>query len=452
MFKRILVANRGEIARRVIRACNELGIESVAVYSEADKDFSYLQEATDAVLIGPAPALQSYLNQDVLLQTATQTECQAIHPGYGFLSENAMFATRCESQKLTFIGPKPYQIRLMGDKATARDTMKRAGLAVTTGSASTLESEEELLSLAKQIGYPLLLKATAGGGGKGMRLVEAASQLVPAFKEAQNEALKAFGKGGIYLEKFIVGARHIEFQILADAYGKVIHLGERECSIQRKHQKLVEESPAPGFTNEQRQEVGAHLCAVLAQIGYLGAGTVEFLMDHDGRLYFMEMNTRIQVEHPVTELVTGVDLVQWQIRIAAGEHLSLEQGDIRWNGAAIECRINAEDPQDSFKPNPGVVKRLSAPENGPLGPVRFDSHLVDGARISSHYDSMVGKLIAHGKTRSEAVTLMHESLSHLEVDGVKTTIPLQMAIIENQAFRDGKYTTRFLEDNLTWPS
>lgn len=452
MFKRILVANRGEIARRVIRACNELGIESVAVYSEADKDFAYLKEATEAVLIGPPPASLSYLNQDALLDAAIKTQCQALHPGYGFLAENAMFATRCESQKLTFIGPRPYQIRLMGDKATARETMQKAGLAVTTGSASTLRSEEELLSLAKQIGYPLLLKATAGGGGKGMRLVEEASQLVAAFKEAQSEALKAFGNGGIYLERFIVGARHIEFQILADAYGKVIHLGERECSIQRKHQKLVEESPAPGFTNEKRQEVGAHLCEVLAQIGYLGAGTVEFLMDHEGHLYFMEMNTRIQVEHPVTELVTGFDLVQWQIKIAAGEHLSLNQEDVRWNGSAIECRINAEDPQDGFKPNPGVVKRLSVPANNPLGPVRFDSHLIDGSRISSHYDSMVGKLITHGKTRSEAVMLMHESLKHLEVDGVKTTIPLQMAIIENQEFRDGKYTTKFLEDNLTWPS
>lgn len=452
MFKRVLVANRGEIARRVIRACNELGVESVAVFSEADKDFGYLNEATQAVCIGPAAASQSYLNQDALLSAAASTECQALHPGYGFLAENAMFATRCAEQKLTFIGPRPYQIRMMGDKATARDTMKRAGLAVTVGSASTLSSQDELLELANQIGYPLLLKATAGGGGKGMRLVERAEDLLPRFKEAQGEALKAFGNDGIYLEKFIVGARHIEFQILADAYGKVIHLGERECSIQRKHQKLLEEAPASGFTLEKRKAIGAQLCTALAKIGYLGAGTVEFLMDSAGQLYFMEMNTRIQVEHPVTELVTGVDLVAWQIRIAQGEHLSLEQDDITWKGSAIECRINAEDPYDAFKPNPGVVTTLQVPKNSPKGPVRFDSHLVSGSRISSHYDSMVGKLIVYGSSRNEAVSKMQEALGALKVDGVKTTAPLHEAIVRNETFAKGSYDCRFLEDKLTWPN
>jgi acetyl-CoA carboxylase biotin carboxylase subunit len=452
MFKRVLVANRGEIARRVIRACRELGIESVAVYSEADKDFAYLKEATEAVCIGPAPATLSYLNQDALLKAATQTECQALHPGYGFLAENAMFATRCGLQKLTFIGPKPYQIRMMGDKATARETMKRAGLAVTVGSASTLASQDELLEVARQIGYPLLLKATAGGGGKGMRLVERAEQLLPSFKEAQGEALKSFGNDGVYLERFIVGARHIEFQILADAYGKVLHLGERECSIQRKHQKLLEESPASGFDAAKRLRVGAQLCEALAKIGYLGAGTVEFLMDSSGELYFMEMNTRIQVEHPVTELVTGVDLVAWQIRIAAGEHLSLSQEDIRWNGQAIECRINAEDPYDGFKPNPGVVTKLQVPENAPAGPVRFDSHLAQGSRISSHYDSMIGKLIVHADSRSNAIALMRKTLDEVIVEGVQTTLPLHRAILKNAEFASGSYDCRFLEDKLTWPS
>jgi acetyl-CoA carboxylase biotin carboxylase subunit len=340
----------------------------------------------------------------------------------------------------------------MGDKATARETMSHAGLRVTMGSESTLQSPEDVVAAANKVGFPVLLKATAGGGGKGMRLVENRDELIPKFKEAQAEALKAFGNDGIYLEKFLVGARHIEFQMLADAYGKVLHFGERECSIQRKHQKLLEESPAPRMDPQKRAEIGTKLCKALAKIGYLGAGTVEFLMDQSGELYFMEMNTRIQVEHPVTELVTGTDLVQWQIRIAAGEHLSLKQEDIHWSGSAIECRINAEDPYNEFRPSPGLITKLEVPTNSPQGPVRFDSHIVSGSRISSHYDSMIGKLIVHAKTRADAVEDMRKALAHMQVEGVHTTVPLHKAVLANDQFAKGTYDCRFLEDKLTWPS
>lgn len=444
MFKRVLIANRGEIALRVIRACHKLGVEAVAVYSEADAGSPHLAEADATVCLGPGPSSASYLNQDALLQAALQYECQAIHPGYGFLSENARFARRCEQQKTTFVGPRPSSLRLMGDKVTARATMARYGIGGVPGSQGLVRSPEDALCEAERIGYPVMLKATAGGGGKGMRVVRAPEELAPAFDQASLEALKAFSDGGLYMERFVEGGRHIEFQMLGDRYGKVVHLGERECSTQRSNQKLVEEAPSPGVTPEQREEVGARLCEALSAMGYLGAGTVEFLRAPTGELFFMEMNTRLQVEHPVTELVTGVDLVAWQLRIAAGEPLDLDQASIALCGHAIECRINAEDPTQGFRPSPGTLSAFGAESSWRYnlsGPVRLDSHAAAGYRIPTYYDSMIGKLIVRGEDRASAIALMRESLSGLHIEGVPTTVPLHEAIMDDPVFQSGDYDT-----------
>ncbi|MEL6178313.1 MAG: acetyl-CoA carboxylase biotin carboxylase subunit [Myxococcota bacterium] len=444
MFKRILIANRGEIALRVIRACRALGIETVAVYSEADASSPHLSEADKTVCIGPGPAGASYLNQTALLQAALQYQCQALHPGYGFLSENALFAARCEQQKTTFIGPRPSSMRLMGDKATARSTMERLGIGGVPGSKDLVLTPEQALAEAEQVGYPVLLKATAGGGGKGMRLCRTPDELPQAFQTARMEAEKAFGNPALYLERFVEGGRHIEFQVLGDRYGKVVHLGERECSTQRNNQKLVEEAPSPGVSAEQRKTLGTRICAALSELGYVGAGTIELLRAPTGELFFMEMNTRLQVEHPVTEMVTGVDLVQWQIRVAAGERLTLDQETIALTGHAIECRLNAEDPAAGFRPCPGTLDPFEAPETwryNMAGPVRLDSHVRSGYTIPTYYDSMIGKLIVYADTRAEAIAHMHQALADLQIGGPTTTRDLCQAVMEDAAFVSGDYDT-----------
>lgn len=448
MFKKILVANRGEIARRIIKACHDLNIAAVAVYSDADANAGYLKEADEKICIGPGPALASYLSQDALLKAAEQSDCEALHPGYGFLAENALFATRCEQQKLTFIGPKAEHIRLMGDKAKARTTMQKAGLPVMPGSFSILTDVASATKMAAKIGYPVLLKATAGGGGKGMRLVSDAAEMSDKFNEASRESQKAFGNGGLYLEKFISPARHIEFQILADLYGKVIYFPERECSIQRNHQKLLEESPAFGFKAVDRKAMGEKIVEALSMLGYQGAGTIEFLLDNHGKLYFMEMNTRIQVEHPVTEMVTGIDLVKWQIAVAAGSHLTLAQNDIILQGHSIECRINAEDPENNFRPDPGHISKCHFVDKNLTNKVRVDTHIENDYEIPPYYDSMLAKIIVHGKDRKLAVKQMQKVLDETIIDGVKTTLPLQKQILANKQFKQGAYNCDFLNEVL----
>jgi acetyl-CoA carboxylase biotin carboxylase subunit len=441
MFGRILIANRGEIARRVLRACREMGIESVAVYSEADAASAHLEEADQRVCIGGARSEESYLNMEAILQAAMQTECAAVHPGYGFLSENALFSELCRQCKVTFIGPPPEAIELMGDKATARRTMAAQGLPVVPGSEGLVADQGEGLEVARLVGFPVLLKATAGGGGKGMRLCREEAAFGQAFQEASLEAEKAFGNPGLYIERFIEGGRHIEFQFLADAFGNAVHLGERECSVQRNHQKLVEESPSVVVDEATRHHFGALVCRGVASIGYVGAGTMEFLRDSEGHLYFMEVNTRLQVEHPVTEMVTGVDLVQHQIRIAANEALSLEQDAIKLEGHAIECRINAEDPFQSFRPSPGEVT-VFEPPSGPDGVrVRLDSHVRAGYRIPIHYDSMIGKLIVWGPDREAARLGMLRALEGFRIEGVATTIPFHKRVLADRRFVEGDYDT-----------
>lgn len=442
MFRKVLVANRGEIALRIIRACHAVGAKAVAVYSEADADSPHLREADETICIGGGPPSSSYLVQDALLEAATITGCQAIHPGFGFLSENARFAVRCEDHKLTFIGPPSRCMRLMGDKATARRTMRDAGLPVLPGSKDILTSLDEARERADVVGYPVLLKATAGGGGRGMRRVDSADQLENAWNEATREAAGAFGDGDLYLEKFVVGGRHIEFQVLADRYGNVIHLGERECSVQRNNQKLVEEAPASNFDPATREALGERIRVAMKEIGYVNAGTIEFLMDANGDLFFMEMNTRIQVEHPVTELVTGIDLVAWQLRIAAGERLTMQQEDVTWTGHAIECRINAEDPADNFRPSPGALETFVPPELGEH--LRLDSHVEPGYRIPPFYDSMIGKLIAWGPDRASAIARLSDGLSKFKIGPVATTIPLHLRILREPAFAEGRYDCAFL--------
>ena len=444
MFRRVLIANRGEIALRIIRACHAVGAQAVAVHSTADADSPHLEEADATICIGPGPAANSYLNQDAILQAAIQMDCQAIHPGYGFLAENARFASRCEQQQLTFVGPSPRSIRRMGDKATARETMRAAGLPVMPGSKEVLPTPELALAEADRLGYPVLLKATAGGGGKGMRRVNAPEELEEAFRDAERESGKAFGNPDLYMEKFIVGGRHIEFQVLADRYGNVVHLGERECSIQRNHQKLIEEAPASRFDPTVRAELGERIREAVRATGYVNAGTIEFLMDRTGALYFMEMNTRIQVEHPVTEMITGVDLVAWQLRIAAGEVLTLKQEDVSFSGHAIECRINAEDPAANFRPAPGTLTAFSVPSGEGI---RFDSHVRAGYRIPAFYDSMVGKLIAHAPDRASAVSAMSDALGSLTLEGVPTTVALHEAVMASAGFRDGNYDCNYLAEN-----
>lgn len=445
MFRKVLVANRGEIALRIIRACHAVGAKAVAVYSEADADSPHLKEADETICIGGGPPSDSYLRQDILLEAARITECQAIHPGFGFLAENATFAVRCRDQKLTFVGPSPHAMRVMGDKVTARTTMAAAGLPVMPGSKDVLPSIEVARQRAKEIGYPVLLKATSGGGGRGMRRVNASDELETAWNEATREADGAFGDARLYLEKFIVGGRHIEFQILADHYGNVVHLGERECSVQRNHQKLLEEAPATRFDPAVRNELGEKIRDAVRKIGYFNAGTIEFLMDVHGKLYFMEMNTRIQVEHPVTEMITGVDLVAWQLRIAAGERLTLRQEDIQMNGHAIEVRINVEDPTQNFRPSPGTLEIFDPPELGEH--LRLDTHVEQGYRIPPFYDSMIGKLIAWGEDREAALKRMQQALADFEIGPVQTTIPLHQRILSEPDFAEGSYDCTFLPNH-----
>jgi acetyl-CoA carboxylase biotin carboxylase subunit len=444
MLKRILIANRGEIALRVIRACKELGVETVAVYSQADADSPHLEEADIRVCIGPPKSAESYLNMEALIQAAEQNDCCAVHPGYGFLAENALFAEMCEQAKMSFIGPTAGAIRAMGDKATARETMRLAGLPVIPGSRGTLGSVAEGFELAKEIGFPVLLKATAGGGGKGMRRVDAVAQFEQLYREASLEAEKAFNNPSLYMEKYIVDGRHIEFQVMADAFGNVVYLGERECSAQRRHQKLVEESPSPVMDPETRRDLGEKIRNVLRIIGYRNAGTVEFFRDPDGQIYFMEMNARLQVEHPVTEQVTGRDLVVEQIRVAANETLSFDQEEIEMKGHSIECRINAEDPFEDFRPSPGEVTTFAAPAEIPGVRVRVDSHVRSGYRIPIYYDSLIAKLIVWGENRDAAREGTIRALEAFKVDGVKTTIPVHLQIMRNEDFAAGNYDTGFI--------
>ena len=446
MLKRVLIANRGEIALRVLRACREMDMETVAVYSQADEEALHVQLATQAVCIGPARAADSYLNQEALLTVAKAAGCDAVHPGYGFLSENADFADACVREGLTFIGPSGDTIRKAGSKSAARDIMRAAGVPVTPGSDGPVATVEEALAAAEAVGYPVLLKASAGGGGRGIRRCEGPQDLPGAFEAAQAEAQACFGDGEMYLEKLVLRPRHIEFQILADRRGNVIHLGDRDCSIQRRNQKLIEEAPARCLTPELREQMGQAAVRAARAVGYEGAGTVEFLLDGDGEhFYFMEMNTRIQVEHGVTELITGVDLVREQLRIASGLPLSLTQDQVALTGHAIECRINAEDPQQDFRPCPGKVDFLHFP--GGAG-VRVDSALYNGCTLSPYYDSLAAKLLVHAPTRLEAIRRMRRCLEEFALEGFTTNAELSYQILYHPTFVRGGCTTAFLDENL----
>jgi acetyl-CoA carboxylase biotin carboxylase subunit len=444
MFQKILVANRGEIALRIICACKELGIATVAVYSEADRNALHVRYADEAVCIGPARSSESYLNIPHVISAAEITNVDAIHPGYGFLSENANFAQVCEASEITFIGPKPEVIEMMGEKDRARREMKVAGLPTIPGSDGVVEGEEQLAKEAERIGYPLILKAAAGGGGRGMRVVRKTDELLSAYQTARSEAQQAFGTPDVYMEKFLEHPRHIEMQVLGDQHGKVIHLGERECTIQRRHQKLVEESPSPVIDAKRRKELGAKVVKAMEDIGYTNAGTIEFLMDEDGSIYFIEMNTRIQVEHPVTEFVTGVDLVKAQIRIAAGERLDGAAGAISFTGHSIECRINAEDPE-TFVPSAGRITVFQPP--GGTG-VRVDSAAYTDAVIPPYYDSLVAKLVVKGRDRNEAISRMRRALEMFAIEGIKTSIPLHRRIVTDADFIAGNFNTHFIEKLL----
>ncbi|NEQ60725.1 MAG: acetyl-CoA carboxylase biotin carboxylase subunit [Moorea sp. SIO1F2] len=444
-FSKILIANRGEIALRIIRTCEEMGIPTVAVHSTIDQHALNVQLADEAVCIGDPPSNKSYLNIPNIIAAALTRNATAIHPGYGFLSENARFAEICADHQISFIGPTPEAIRAMGDKSTAKETMQRAGVPTVPGSDGLVSSELEAHAIACQIGYPVMIKATAGGGGRGMRLVQDDSQLIKLFQAAQGEAQAAFGNGGVYIEKFIQRPRHIEIQILADSHGNVIHLGERDCSIQRRHQKLLEEAPSPVLDPELREKMGNAAVMAAKSINYVGVGTVEFLLDASGEFYFMEMNTRIQVEHPVTEMITGLDLIAEQIKIAQGEKLSLTQDQVTLKGHAIECRINAEDPDHSFRPQPG---RISAylPPGGPW--VRMDSHVYPDYEIPPYYDSLIGKLIVWGPTRDAAIQRMKRALRECAITGVTTTLTFHQKILETQAFLEGQVYTNFVEKEM----
>ncbi len=444
MFKKVLIANRGEIAVRVIRACKELGIQTVAIYSEADRDALHVELADEAYCVGPTPSKQSYLNIASIMTIATAVGVDAIHPGYGFLSENSDFAEVCQTVGIKFIGPSAHSIEKMGDKSTAKATMKAAGVPTVPGTDGLVEDMAEAVRVAGEIGYPVIIKATAGGGGKGIRIVRSEAELVAAIEIARSEAGSAFGNAGVYLEKYIEHPRHVEIQVLCDQHGNAIHLGERDCSIQRRLQKLLEESPSPALTSEIRERMGNAAVAAAKAANYEGAGTIEFLYDKDGSFYFMEMNTRIQVEHPVTEWVTGVDLVQQQILVASGEPLPFKQEDIVQRGHAIECRINAEDPDRNFMPNPGKIQDFLAP--GGLG-VRVDSAVYPGYTVNPFYDSMIAKLIVWAPTRDEAVMRMRRALGEMKVEGIKTTIPFHERLLTNVDFLSGNVTTRFLEEH-----
>ena len=444
MFKKILIANRGEVAMRIIYACREMGIKTVAVYSEADENSLHVRFADEDVCIGPARSADSSLNVPAVISAAEITGADAIHPGYGFLSESAYLAEVCEACHIKFIGPDPQVIRLMGDKARARRVMKKAGVPILPGSDGPIESEEKALKIAKEIGYPVIVKATAGGGGRGMRVVRAPGELVTAVKTAQREAEAAFGVGDVYIEKYVESPRHIEFQILGDQQGNVVHLGERECSIQRRHQKLIEESPSPALTEKMRKKMGSIVIDAARAVQYTNAGTFEFLMDAQGHFYFMEANTRLQVEHPVTEMVTGIDIVKEQIRIAAGQKLSFRQGDVVFTGHSIECRINAEDP-DTFVPSPGLIRVFSVP-GGPG--VRVETFAHNDCTITPYYDSMIAKIIVHGRDRQEAIARMKRTLEMTVIEGIKTSIPLHLKVLAEPDFVAGKMSTSFMERYL----
>lgn len=444
MFKKLLIANRGEIAVRIIRACKELGIETVAVYSEADKDSLHVQLADEAYCIGPTASKDSYLNFTNIVSVATLTGSEAIHPGYGFLAENADFAELCNDCNIVFVGPSPEAITKMGKKDVARETMRQAGVPIVPGSKGIIKSEEEAVEIANQIGYPVIIKAAAGGGGKGIRVANDEESLRKGIQITQQEAQTAFGNPGVYIEKCIEDFRHVEIQILADHHGNVVHLGERDCSIQRRLQKLVEETPSPALSDKMRHKMGEAAVKAAKAVRYFGAGTVEFIFDYKNeQFYFMEMNTRIQVEHPVTEMVTGIDLIKEQIKIAANEPLSFEQKDITFNGWAIECRINAENPEKNFMPSAGKIE-MYLPPGGPG--VRIDSACYPGYSIPPYYDSMVAKLITHGATREEAIAKMKRALSEFVIEGVHTTIPFHLKLMDHEKFISGEFNTRFLEN------
>ncbi len=444
MFDKILIANRGEIALRILRACQEMGIKTVTVYSQADAEAKYVKLSDESVCIGPAASNLSYLNIPAIISAAEVTDAQAIHPGYGFLSENADFAERVEKSGFTFIGPKAETIRLMGDKVSAKEAMRKAGVPCVPGSDGALSNDpKEIMDAAKKVGYPIIIKASGGGGGRGMRVVHTDAALLNAVSMTKNEAQAAFGNPTVYMEKFLEKPRHVEFQILADNYKNAVHLWDRDCSLQRRHQKIIEEAPAPGIPDRLREKIGIRCAEACKKIGYRGAGTFEFLYEN-GEFFFIEMNTRLQVEHTVTEMITGLDLVQEQIKIAYGEKLSLRQRDVEQRGHAIECRINAEDPY-SFVPSPGLITRLHLP-GGPG--VRIDTHAYGGYKVPSHYDSMIGKLITYGKTREQAIARMKIALSEIVIDGIKTNVPLHRDLMDDLSYQAGGVSIHYLEKKL----
>ncbi|HLF26079.1 MAG TPA: acetyl-CoA carboxylase biotin carboxylase subunit [Anaerolineae bacterium] len=446
MFKKVLVVNRGEIAVRILRACRELGIQTVAVYSEVDRNALHVRYADEAYYIGTAPARDSYLRADVILDVAQRSSADAIHPGYGFLAERSDFAEACERAGIAFIGPRPSAIAAMGDKAVARAMVQKAGVPVVPGTEGEGGlPDDEIIAIAPQIGFPLLIKATAGGGGKGMRLVDRAEDLPGALASARREAESAFGDGSVYLEKLVIGARHIEIQLLADMHGNVIHLNERECSLQRRHQKIIEESPSMAVDDDLRARMGEVAVKAAQAVNYVNAGTIEFLVDKDKNFYFLEMNTRLQVEHPVTEMVTGVDIVKEQIRVARGRQLRYTQDDIAINGWALECRITAEDPLNNFMPSTGRITRLSLP----TGPgIRVDSGVYEGFEITPYYDPLIAKLICWGETRGEAILRMRRALEEFSIIGIKTSIPFHQAMMDSHRFMAGSFDTRFVEERF----
>jgi acetyl-CoA carboxylase biotin carboxylase subunit len=444
MLGKIVIANRGEIALRILRACRELGIKAVAVHSEADRDLMHVRLADEHVCIGPAASKDSYLNVPAIISAAEVTDAVAIHPGYGFLSENADFAERVNQSGFIFIGPRPETIRLMGDKVSAIEAMKIAGIPCLPGSDGALGDDyDENLAIARRIGFPIIIKAAGGGGGRGMRVVHSEAALHSSITLTKGEAAAAFNNDIIYMEKFLENPRHVEFQLIADAYGNCVHLGERDCSTQRRHQKVIEEAPAPGISEEKRQRMGKRCVQACKELGYLGAGTFEFLYQ-DGEFFFIEMNTRVQVEHPVTEMITGFDIVKEQLRIAGGEALSIRQENVKINGHAIECRINAEDPA-TFMPSPGLIEQFHMP-GGPG--IRVETHIYNGYRVPPHYDSMIGKLIAHGDTRDSAIARMRTALNEMVIGGIKCNIPLLLDIINDKAFQEGSQNIHFLEKKL----
>ena len=445
MFSKILIANRGEIALRIIRACKELGIRTVSVYSQADSDSLHVQKADEAICIGPPASSNSYLNIPAIISAAEITDVDAIHPGYGFLAENPHFAEICESCQITFIGPTPENIRLMGDKMQARETMRKSGIPIIPGSQAAIKNKEDAQKTARRIGYPVIIKAAAGGGGKGMRVCHNDISLASGLMTAQSEAEANFGNSNVYIEKYIEKPRHIEIQLLADKYGRILSLGERDCSIQRRHQKLLEESPSPAVDSKLRKRLGETAVRAAREVKYISAGTIEFLLDEKKNFYFMEMNTRIQVEHPVTELVTGIDIVKEQIRIACGERLKIQQDDVKINGSSIECRINAEDYENNFMPSPGKIEVL----NFPGGPgIRIDSHAYTGYTISQYYDSLIAKLIVLGRDRKEAIQIMRRALDEFTIEPIKTTIDFHKEVLKNPFFIKGEFSTNFINDTF----